>query len=82
MTRYVTARHNDLERLGFRNYLYGNQEVVSGPTPDKYGQMALIKCPDDYLADMLRDRLSSGMMGARTHDTLEDAETYMLEWQD
>lgn len=78
--RYIVVTGNDLERYGFRRYLYSGQqvrgEVVKLATG---GDMALITSEDDRLAQDLCDRLASGLMGARSFESIADAAAYMTE---
>lgn len=77
--QYVTVAHSDLDRMGFRRYLYNCNKIVVEPTSTLFSQMAIIECPDSYSATNQADRFSSGLMGARVHNSLDAAETYLEE---
>jgi hypothetical protein len=82
MPAYVTLLHRDLDGVGFRNYLYESHTVEQEPVQTPYGQIAIIKATDERQAQVLVDRASSGLIGARAHETLEHAQTYVEEWKE
>lgn len=76
---FVLVVHGDLEGRGFRRYLYANQVVVREPAPFLYDQAAVIYCPDANLAKDLRDRYSSGLLGAKLFSDEQELNDYIAE---
>lgn len=78
---YIVATGKDLERYGFRSYLYNGQEVIVDPAPTFFGQYAVIEGNDAGIAQNLADRLASGLMGGRVCHTKAELEAYVAELQ-
>lgn len=76
---YIVATGKDLERYGFRRYLYGGQEVIVDPGPTLFGQYAVIEGDNALTAQNLVYRLQSGLMGARMFETLSEVDDYVAE---
>lgn len=74
------GRAREIER-----YLYGGQSIVSGPVDAYFGdlpsgsEVVLIESAHGPVGNMLADRLSSGLFGARKFETREEAEVFMRE---
>lgn len=77
---YIVATGRDLERYGFRRYLYNGQTVVQEPVQAQLGQYAVIEGDNEQIAQNLADRLQSGLMGGRVCQTREDADDYIAEY--
>lgn len=62
-------------------YFYNGQTVASDvvQTPN-FGQFVIVEAPDARLAQDLRDRLQTGLFGARLFDTKQDAEDEIKNW--
>ena len=78
--QFVTVAHTNLDRVGFRALTYDHNKIVKEPEPAGYrGEMAIVECADSYLANYQADRYSSAMIGAKVHNSLDAAETYIEE---
>lgn len=78
--QFVTVAHSDLNRVGFRALTYDHNKIVQEPVPAGYrGEMAIVECGDSYRAQYQADRYSSGLIGAKVHNSLEAAEAYIEE---
>lgn len=64
-----------------RRYFYHGQTIASDAvqTPN-FGQFVIVEAPDARLAQDLRDRLQTGLFGARLFDTKQDAEDEIKNW--
>lgn len=79
-SRYLTVLTKSPESV--RSYLYGHSSVVTtGSGPLGHVLLVKVSAADNvgYLANYQADRLSSGLHGARVHETLEDAEQRMAD---
>jgi hypothetical protein len=66
-----------------RRYFYNGQSIASDAvqTPN-FGQFVIVEAPDARLAEDLRDRLHSGLFGARLFNTKAEAEEEIKHWQE
>ena len=79
---FVTLAHRDLNGVGWDRYLYSSHTIVQGPVQTKYSQIAIVEATDRQQAQVLVDRASSGMIGAKIHPTLEHAQTWIEEMKE
>jgi hypothetical protein len=64
-----------------QRYFYNGQTIASDVivTPN-YGQFVIVEAPDARLAQDLRDRLQTGLFGARLFATKVEAENELKNW--
>jgi hypothetical protein len=60
-------------------YLYEGQKVICHPVETRFNSMVIVDTgsDDDYRARYLRDRIASGMFGAVTFKTEDEAVSYI-----
>jgi hypothetical protein len=63
-------------------YLYAGQSVITEePIPTFFGAVVIVDTGSDdlYRAEYVRDRISSGLFGAKLFQTREEADAYIEE---
>lgn len=79
VSRRDLSEQDDFAEL--RRYFYHAQTIASDvvQTPN-FGQFVIVEAPDARLAQDLRDRLQSGLYGAKLFNTKQEAEDEIKNW--
>jgi hypothetical protein len=77
---FVVARTTPRRIHEVQAYLYAGQTIVRTGIPVEFGsEAAIVESVYGLPGKMLADRLMSGMIGASSFETLEEAEAYVRD---